>query len=51
MLNWEGDAKSREEKHMAQFEKQKEAILRQKQLEQQRELTAGLSKEEAAKLL
>lgn len=28
LLNWEGDAKAQEEKHLAQFAKQKEAILK-----------------------
>jgi len=28
MLNWEGDAQSQEEKHLAQFEKQRDAILK-----------------------
>lgn len=51
MLNLEGRANAEEERIRTQFAKQKEAILKQKQLDQEREMTQGLSKEEAAKLM
>ena len=51
LVGMEDKAKGEEEKAMAQFTKQKEAILKQKQGEQAQELTRGMSQEEAAKIM
>lgn len=51
LLSWENQAKQEEEKYVDRFNKQKEAILKQKQMEQQRELARGVGREEAARLM
>ena len=51
ILNMDRQMQLAEEKHAAQFEAQKAAILKKQQDDQKRELAAGLSKEEAEKLM